>query len=321
MSEDPGRRPRVIDDGAAPPPAVAAPAAVEPATGPRVIDAASGPAQRLDFGPPALLDGAAGPPAGPASLMPALGGLAVLAIGTLLVALADRVLDQFDRSPTLGAAGLAVLLAGASLFGLAAWRELRGYLQIRRLDRDRALFRRDTGDPEPARRAALSWLARLRGGRLDVAAAEAAVTRSESVAELLRALEQMPLERLDRRAEAAVTAAAMQTAGMVALSPASAADALLATWRSLRLMREIAGIYGFRPGWLGTAMLLRRVAINAALVIGVDQGAEWLAGSLVSSPLLARVIGDAAGAGAAGQRVYRLGRITITVCRIVPRDR
>src|SRR5204863_512734 len=64
--------------------------------------------------------------------------------------------------------------------------------------------------------------------------------------------------------------AATQAFAINAISPTALLDTLLFAARALRLIREIAEIYGQRPGLAGTVHLLRRLASGAGMVGAVD---------------------------------------------------
>jgi putative membrane protein len=119
---------------------------------------------------------------------------------------------------------------------------------------------------------------------------------------------------------AAVGRAARDTALGTAASPLALLDAVLVVARSLRMIREIAAIYGFRPGGLAALGLLRRVIVQAVGVAGADLAGEVTAemlgglGHKVAGTVSARL-----GVGLfAGTRVARLGLATLRACRPMP---
>src|SRR3954447_10007648 len=81
---------------------------------------------------------------------------------------------------------------------------------------------------------------------------------------------------LDAEAYAAVRRAAQWTAIGVSASPIAGLDALIALWRSLRMIRQIAEAYGLRPGPIATLSLARRILTGAAGISVVDvMGDMW----------------------------------------------
>src|SRR5262249_24933181 len=114
----------------------------------------------------------------------------------------------------------------------------------------------------------------------------------------------------DRLAEVAIRRAAAQAFAINAISPTVLLDTLLFAARATRLLREIAEIYGQRPGLAGTVYLLRRIAGGAGLVGAVD-----LVGGVVSQQLggavLERLSASVAESAYAAQKMARLGIIAM----------
>jgi putative membrane protein len=128
------------------------------------------------------------------------------------------------------------------------------------------------------------------------------------------------LAALDRAAMAAVGRAARDTALGTAASPLALLDAVLVVARSLRMIREIAAIYGFRPGGLAALGLLRRVIVQAVGVAGADLAGEVTAEMLGGlGHKVAGTVSTRLGVGLfAGTRVARLGLATLRACRPMP---
>jgi putative membrane protein len=101
---------------------------------------------------------------------------------------------------------------------------------------------------------------------------------------------------------------------LTALSPRGGLDSLLVAWRQFRLIRSVAVLYGWRPGFFGTMALVREVFTNAVLAAGFDEvgdlAAEVLGGSL--SMYTGRITGEAIGNMAL---TLRLARRTVDACR------
>jgi putative membrane protein len=122
---------------------------------------------------------------------------------------------------------------------------------------------------------------------------------------------------LDAEAYAAVRRAAQWTAIGVSASPVAGLDALIALWRSLRMIRQIAEAYGLRPGPIATLSLARRILTGVAGISVVDvMGDMWAqhlghrVAGLISAKLAEGVY--------AAIRVARLGLLAMSACRPVP---
>lgn len=241
-----------------------------------------------------------------------LGGVGVLAVGLAALGTANFVAAQFVRSAGLGWLTLAVAVGGFGLIGAAIWREVRGLLGLRTVDRLRAELA--TGDVTSAKSDLRHWLAGLPDGAATMAAIEAA-NDPDAIRALLRA---GPLAALRARSDVLGRTAAVQIFAAAAAVPHPLFDGLLVAWRDTRLVRQIAELHGVRPGLLGTLSLLRRTALSAAGVVATDLAIDTLARAALSSPLLQHVAGDVAGAGVASRRMIVLARATAAACSPVP---
>lgn len=307
MTESP-RRPGFAEDGAAPAktqprapallPATEGEGAVVPAWSPRALDA---PAQGLG------------------TLGLAAAGGAVLLGAWAAFGLAGIVAAQFAVSPLLGWLSSGVVGVGLGFLGAASWREARALAALGRVDRLRRALADPSAPLEPTREASLAWIrdvsARLpEAGR--IVPAVAAAGSVEEIAAHLRSGVVAPLaaeaSRIGRRA-------ALEGGAIVALAPSPALDALIAAWRGLTLVREVAALYGLRPGIAATRRLLARTVSIAATTAGADLIAQTAAEGLVgATPVVKDLAAAVPGAGVAAFRLYRLAVATAAACSPLP---
>jgi len=268
-------------------------------------------AARLEPPLPVVIPSAeVGPPWGTSAL--ALSGLVVLVLGLAGLSVGNFVTDQFARAAWLGWTTLGVAGAGFGLIGAGLWRELRALVALRRVDNLRAGLASD--DAERIMVAALSWAHMVRGGAA-IEPALRAVNDPDAAIALLRA---GPTQALRDAADRLGRVAAMQAVAGVAAIPSPALDVLFVAWRGVRLIRQVAALYGVRPGLLGTLSLLRRTAVAATLVGAANLAGNTAAHAVLSNPLLAHALGDAAAAGIAARRLLVLARATAAACDPVP---
>ncbi|HXV26340.1 MAG TPA: TIGR01620 family protein [Alphaproteobacteria bacterium] len=248
--------------------------------------------------------------------------VAALILGLIVLDLGLFLEGLFQRSLALGAA--FALLIGAAVVAILSWSavELR---QIRKL-----------GAVEAIRIHGAEMMARnSHGGAMSfIAEARRALANRPAVARRFDRLEDMVLETmsdrdalelfrreillpLDAEAYAAVRRAAQWTAIGVSASPIAGLDALIALWRSLRMIRQIAEAYGLRPGPIATMSLARKVLTGVAGISAVDvMGDMWAqhlghrVAGLISAKLAEGVY--------AAVRVARLGLLAMGTCRPVP---
>ncbi len=189
---------------------------------------------------------------------------------TLALVLDLLVRAAFERADWLGFAALALVgLAALAAFAVLL-RELFGLLRLRRVLKLRRLAERVADAPDErgvaelrarleglyARRADMRWaLERLR-------AHEAAVL---SPPERLRLLELELMGPLDAQARRILLRSARDVAALTAIVPSPALDVLIVGLRNVRMLRQLAALYGGRPGLLGGWRLLRMVLAHLAL--------------------------------------------------------
>ncbi|MDB5382638.1 MAG: hypothetical protein JWO26_2270 [Rhodospirillales bacterium] len=238
--------------------------------------------------------------------------IAVLGLALVLLSLGNFVTDQFARSAPLGVLTLAILLSAGGALGWAAWREWRGLAQLRSIDAIRADLAGE--DVEKARAAALLW---LKGVGMSEEQAEALGSARTTAA--IRGMLKMALVRFDAAAAASGRSAALQVLTATAISPWPGLDGLIVVWRGSKLVRQVASLYGFRPGALGTLSLFRRVAIDAGTVAAADIAVGAMVESFAHDAVLSRLLGQAAGAATATRRMLRLARAVADACRPLPR--
>lgn len=294
-------------------PAVAAPTRTEPRIEPR-IEVESGHAARLEL-PDNAVQPLALPERDPSYWgMPALvlSGLGVLAFGLAALQTANFVAAEFQRSQLLGGLTLAVAVLGFGLILFGIFRELRGLLKLRAVDR----LRHDLVDGDAATRvqAARHWLGQVEGGDA-LLPALAALNDPDAVVPLLRAGMESGLRA---RADGLGRRAALQVVAGMAATPAPALVVLLISWRGLRLIRQVASLYGLRPGVFGTLSLLRRTAFAAGATAVTEVAVNTAAHAVLSTPLLAHLAGEMAGGAVAARRMVVLARATAVACTPLP---
>ena len=223
------------------------------------------------------------------------------------------------RNVWLGRIGFAlVAIIGATLLALTL-REAAAFARISRIEalREMADRARRTGDRASAT-AVLDALTRLYRRRPDLAAPTAAAGDLDDEVfdgdAILDAAERRLMTPLDEAAEQVVSRSARTVATVTALAPLALIDVLTALYVNLRMIREIAEIYGGRAGWLGSWRLMRAVAAHlvaaGAMAIGDDLIGPALGGGVLSK--VSRRFGEGLVNGAL---TARIGVAAMEVCR------
>ncbi|MEM8750609.1 MAG: TIGR01620 family protein [Pseudomonadota bacterium] len=249
----------------------------------------------------------------------ALGGLISMALGLWLDQL---ITDLFARQDWLG--WLAVAFAGILVLGLFVFvvRELWGLRRLRQLDALREAGRKalETDDIKAAR-ALLGDLSALYDGRADLARGRALLSEHQGEVvdggDLVRLAERDLLKPLDQRARALVMGSAKRVSIVTAVSPRALVDVGFVLLENMRLIRQLAYLYGGRPGTLGFWRLARNVvghlAVTGSIAVG-DGLLQQVVGHGVASRLSSRL-----GEGVVnGLLTARIGIAAIDVCRPLP---
>lgn len=263
-------------------------------------------------------------PAGPTRRRTRFGRWFFAALGLLLAALVcfgavDFIEAQFARSTTLGA--LFTALFGAVLATALAWIgvEIRAYRSLREVEAARLMLL--DGNPDAAASEVIDALTETLAHRpaslpdLDRFRRHAQTHHTRE--QLLAFFASDVLRPVDREAYAAIARAARDVGVVTAIAPTALLDATIMLWRTVRLVRQVAEIYGHRAGIAGTWFLLRRLASGAAIVAASD-----VAGNLIAQQLggaLADLLATKLGEGAvAATRTARIGLYAMQLCRVLP---
>jgi putative membrane protein len=249
----------------------------------------------------------------------ALGGLVSLALG---LAVTHLIEDLFARSQGLGWIGAALAALAGLAFVVVVGRELVGLLRLARIEK---LHARATAvlasDDRNEARAVVTDLLRLAKENPHLAHGRAVLIRHVDDiidgADLVRLAERELMRPLDDEARRLISQAAQRVSVVTAVSPRAAIDMIFVLISALRLIRQIAKLYGGRPGWLGLAKLFRQAVTHLAVT-----GTVALGDSLISQALghgLASRLSAKLGEGVLnGFLTARLGLAALDVIRPLP---
>jgi len=229
--------------------------------------------------------------------------------------------QAFVYSVGLGWAAAATVATGVAAAGALTIRELRSYFDLKHVeDHQRVLgvpSEMRLADVQRAIRDVIAELPKDRESRAAIEAFQRQVQRHHTPAQQIELLSQTVMAPLDRRVEAIVRRASTRAFGITAISPTAVTDAVFFIYTAVRMLREVAACYGHRPTALATGHLIRRLIGEAGKLGAID-----LAGAALSQHLggavLERLATDAAESAYAGQRMARLGLVTMGLCRPVP---
>lgn len=249
----------------------------------------------------------------------ATAGLVLLGAG---LGMTNLVQDLFSRSESLGYVGLAFALAAGLSLAVVIGREAFGLARLATIEK---LHLRAAevlaSDDRAASRAVVDDLVKLAHQNPQLARARAALKRHASDiidgADMIRLAERELMGPLDQEARRLVSSAAQRVSIVTAISPRALVDILFVFVVALRLIRQLARLYGGRPGALGMIALLRHVIAHLAITGGVaasDSLIQQVLGHGVAAKLSQRL-----GEGVLnGLLTARLGLAAIEVTRPMP---
>ena len=230
--------------------------------------------------------------------------------------------DLFARSPILGWIGTGLL----SLAGLAALaiflREIFGIFSLRKISRlqDNAEIARNTNDLKMAKqvvaklqsiyadRPELAWgLAALKEHRGDIIDGRDRINLAER--ELL-----LPL---DEQAGKIVASASRRVTLLTAVTPAAVLDILFVAAQNMKMLRQLATLYGGRPGTLGTFKLTGMVISHLAVTGGLAL-TDNLVQQFIGKGLLGRLSARFGEGAVNGILTTRIGLAALDLTRPIP---
>ena len=252
-------------------------------------------------------------------LLAAGGALASLA---LTLSFVQFVAIAFERSDWIGWIAFALLITFGVALVMILMREIVGIFRLRRLgtiraDAERALSTSD----RTLEQNTVDRLTALLRSRPDC------VWRLEQVGEhardvhdsgdLLRLVERHVLMPLDSEARRVVAGAARRTGTVSAISPSALITVSWVLIENLRLLRTLGGVYGGRPGFVGTVRLARLVAGHIIATGGLAL-TDDLVGQFLGQDLLRR-LSHRLGEGIFNAALTaRIGAAAIDVIRPLP---
>jgi putative membrane protein len=248
-----------------------------------------------------------------------IAGMVVLGLGLGVTHLIE---DLFARSESLGILGIGFTAVAALALGAVTLRELTALVRLAAIEK---LHARAAGvllsDDRDESRAILRDLLKLahRNPRL-ARARNTLVGHAGDIidgADMIKLAERELMAPIDAEARRLVSSAAQRVSIVTAISPRAAIDMVFVFVAALRLIRQLAYLYGGRPGALGMIRLLRHVIAHLAITGGMaasDSVVQQMLGHGIAAKLSERL-----GEGMLnGLLTARLGLAAIDVTRPLP---
>ena len=201
----------------------------------------------------------------------AVGGLVLLAAA---LGVAELIENLFARSDSLGVLGLVLTSLAVLSFLVIGAREAAGLMRLGTIEH---LHRRAAeviaSDDRNESRNVLRDLLKIAHQNPHLARARATLANHSGDiidgADMIRLAERELMSPLDQRARLLISAAAQRVSLVTAISPRALFDVAFVFAASLRLIRQLALLYGGRPGTLGMIKLMRQVLAHLAITGGM----------------------------------------------------
>lgn len=240
------------------------------------------------------------------------------------LAITQLIEDFFTRSPLLGWLALGI----AGIAGVAALviilREIWALARLRRIEHIQAdAAHAINADDSAAAKRAIDQLKSLYASRADAQLGLKELKQYES--DILDGRDRMKLAERhlvswrDGEAHRIIAHAARRITLLTTVAPAPALDILFVAAQNIRMMRELATLYGGRPSTLATIRLARMVVSHLAVTGGIALS-DNLIQHVVGKGLLGRLSARFGEGTVNGILTARVGLAARDVCRPIPQE-
>jgi putative membrane protein len=238
-----------------------------------------------------------------------LGVLTLLLIG--LYQLIQTVMQAWHTNPVLGGLLGGMALGFVILLTVLITKEIQGYRRIKVIDSQLNKLNIIYGSQNRA-----DWLEFYRTNQ-QVQTSPLAQTCHQhffqnvkphhSAEELQDMYQCQVIDPLQNNARSSIKKDMLASAAISGLSPNAFFQTMALVWLHLKMVRNIADIYGFRPGMLGQIKLLK-MAFNSMIILSIaDVATETLITDVFGTGLISKISTQSAEALISARLTHRLG--------------
>ena len=239
----------------------------------------------------------------------------------VLVEVVEFFIQGFRQSPIIASLYASLLLLLSSIAGVSLVREYRSLIHFKRRQKFKQTIsnidnKEGCGEAIVLCQNIVEQLPCDVSEQLDNPWQTSAINELSN-AEVISLFSKQVLTPIDKKVLNKISRFSTESVVLVALSPIAVVDMLLMFWRNLKMIDEIAYLYGLRLGYWSRIKLIKQVFVNmvyaGATELIADVGADLMGADLLGK-LSARL---AQGLGA-GMLTARLGIKTMHLCRPLP---
>ena len=254
-------------------------------------------------------------------------GVVSAVAGFILVTIIVDALQTIESLVTSGSfldtlylIALSVLLTSLTIFSYGNYREIKSLKSVQKIQK---FFARQKVNPNKEIISATLNLLNSYTASPNVKLEQKAellqtrISSSHECKEIYKELDEDVINEIDIQVQARIKTASIQAAISTAISPIAIVDSGIILWRSLRLTKEIAQLYGYKPGWLSTLILLKKGAFNVFFA-GVTELALEYTHDITETSVISKISTSAAQGLSNGILLARLGFGIMQACRPLP---
>jgi len=143
------------------------------------------------------------------------------------------------------------------------------------------------------------------------------VNDSHSNSEVCALFSKQVLKELDEQAHRLILKQSKETALLVALSPRAFLSTILTLWSTIKMIRDLATLYGGRPRLISSISLIGKV-FQSLIYAGVSEHIAQSVSDLLGGSLLSVVSAQLAQGVGSGILTARVGLHAMQICRPLP---